>query len=95
MNAPPAGSVADRMPAIGSQPVRAAANTRNSDVSSGGSESSTTDTARIAPGNAPPRRLPLTMPSGTPTSVAHTSAVSARIAVLAARSGIRSRTGRS
>ena len=38
------------MPPIGSQPVRAATNTRNSDVSSGGIESSTSDAARITPG---------------------------------------------
>ena len=39
--------VADRIPAIGNQPVRAARNTSNSDVSSGGSDSSTSDIARI------------------------------------------------
>jgi len=53
------------------------------------------DEARIAPDTSPPRRPPATIPSGTPTSVATRSAVAARIAVFAARSGMRSATGRS
>ena len=58
------------MPAIGSQPVRAATKTRNSEVSSGGIDSRTSDAARIAPAATPPRRLPVTTPSGRPMSVA-------------------------
>ena len=50
---PVAGSPGDRMPAIGIQPVRAATKTRNSDVSSGGIDSSTSETPRMAPGSAP------------------------------------------
>ncbi len=84
------------MPPTGSQPVRAAAKTRKSDVSSGGMDSSRSDAARIGAGQARrSRRLPVTTPSGRPMSVAARSAVIERIAVLAARSGMRSATGRS
>ena len=47
--------VAERMPPIGSQPVRAATKTRKSDVSSGGIDSRTT---RRAPGSRPRARPP-------------------------------------
>ena len=46
--APPSGTLADRMPAIGSQPVRAAMKTSSSEVSSGGIDSSTIEAVRIA-----------------------------------------------
>ena len=42
----------DRMPAIGNQPVRAATKTRNSDVSSGGIDSRTSEPPRIGAGTA-------------------------------------------
>ncbi len=83
------------MPAIGNQPVRAATKTSSSDVSSGGIDNSSRDVARITEATRPPRRLPATMPSGRPTAVASSSAATARIAVLAARSAIIPRTGRS
>ena len=97
--APPDGEadVARRLadlPPIGNHPVRAATNTRNNDVSSGGIDSRTSEMKRIVPDSGP-RRLPLTTPSGSPTTVATASAVSARTAVFAARPGISSRTGRS
>ena len=95
MNPPPSGTVADRIPAIGSHPVRAATKTRNKEVNSGGIDSRTTEAARMTFVSAPPRPLPVSTPSGRPMSVAQTSAVIASTAVLAARSGIRSRTGRS
>ena len=83
------------MPAIGSQPERAARNTRKSEVSSGGVDTRTTEAPRTSAVKMPGARVPVNTPSGRPTSVARASALSARIAVLAARSGMRSATGRS
>ena len=85
----------EAMPPMGSQPVRAATNTRNNDVSSGGSDRHTSDASSIAVVKIPRGRVPVMMPSGSPISVAMASAAAARRAVLAARSGIRSATGRS
>ena len=77
MNAPPSGTVADRIPAIGSQPVRAATKTRNKEVNSGGIDSRTTDAARMAFVSAPPCLLPVSTPSGRPISVAQISPATA------------------
>ena len=81
------------MPPIGNQPVRAAINTINNDVNSGGSDSRTSEAPRITCVITPARRLPVRMPSGRPISVAAASAVTARIAVLAARSRTSVATG--
>ena len=83
------------MPPIGSQPVRAAMNISSNDIKSDGIESRISDADRIAPDTTARRDVAPTMPSGRPIAVARISAASARIAVLAARSGMTSRTGRS
>ena len=80
---------------MGNHPVRAATNTRNNDVSSGGMDRKANDADRTATEKTPPARVPVRIPSGNPTKVAIASAVAASIAVLPARSGIRSATGRS
>src|SRR5262245_10800924 len=82
------------MPPIGNQPVRAARNTRNSDVSSGGIDSRNTDVDRTTPGSRPPRCAPVSTPSGSPPTVASRRGVTASVSVLAAPSAINSATGR-
>ena len=67
--------------------------TRNSDVRSGGTERKTSEAPRTKAAAAP-RRLPVKMPSGMPSSVAAASATTASAAVLAAARPIRPRTGR-
>ena len=57
------------MPPAGNQPVRAATKTNASDVSSGGSETQTSETLRTSIGSGP-ERLPVKMPSESPTTVA-------------------------
>ena len=83
---------ADRMSPTGSQPVPAATANNTSDERSGGRDKSTIDTVRIVSASGP-RRLPLMMPSGRPMSVAATSAVAARMAVLIAPSRTSPLTG--
>ena len=86
-------ALADDMPPAGNSPVRAAMNTKTSDVSSGGSDTHTADTARIAARvTAPP--LPPITPSTIPLPVATTRATSARMAVLSAAGASTRATGR-
>ena len=46
------------MPPTGSQPVRAAGETRKSDIDSGGMDSSRSDAVRMAPVRTPPGGCP-------------------------------------
>ena len=63
------------------------------DVSRGGRDRPTTDTARIVAVRRPARRLPETTPSGTPSAVASSNAATASSAVFSARSPTSSVTG--
>ena len=83
------------MPPTGSQPVRAAAKTRKSDVSSGGMDSSSSDAARIAPVSEAAAAAARDDAERQADERGARSAVIERMAVLAARSGMRSATGRS
>ena len=64
-----------------------------SEVSSGGSDTQTADTARMA-ADTPPARLPLTTPIARPPAVARTSATTARMAVFSAAGSSTRVTGR-
>ena len=74
--------------------MRAAIVSSTSELMSGGTDSSTSDAPRSRRAATPPRRLPVKMPLGMPSSVATTSAAIASRAVFAARSRTSSMTGR-
>jgi hypothetical protein len=82
------------MPPAGSHPVRAAMNTSTSDVSSGGSDTNTTDTPLTMADVRVPILLPERMPSEMPSSVAIASATRASTAVLPAAPITSGPTGR-
>ena len=82
------------MPPVGSQPVRPATNTSRIEVTSGGIETMTSDAPRTIDERTPPRRLPVTMPEPSPSTVAITIATPPSSAVLSALSATSGPTGR-
>ena len=88
----------DDMPPTGNQPVRAAISTSTNEVTSGGTDTNNSDSARMASRQRAPallrRARPVTTPRPTPASVATINADTASTAVFRAARATRPRTGR-
>ncbi len=85
------------MPPTGNHPVRAAISTSSNEVTSGGTDTSSSDSARMPSRQPSPtplgRARPVTTPRPTPASVATSNADTASTAVFNAARATRPRTG--